>query len=307
MHLSQVLLLTGAALVTAHPSAHAHAHMHRRAHEKRTDPVFVMNVNPHAAHSEAPVAAKPTPAAAAAAAPAPKPAPAAEPKTDYIPFCSESGGVASKEKRVELYDVMYTGNLGMANKCPYNSNIMVVPNSISHLYKYVQTYTNVDSVKYQVLCSNKMGAEPGQLTGMFYVKGQNLVTFDLAPGETKTVVSQENTQGSCAFAPGTVPKTEHGQYAGVWAETDFGNGKNGAWSGADCSSLVAQAYGMDVPGCRMCQGTSCDDCSDNKCSTIWPGAARHYNAYIKGMEKEDGVGLNIITGAVVMHVDVGYH
>ncbi|KAK0730921.1 hypothetical protein B0H67DRAFT_476067 [Lasiosphaeris hirsuta] len=300
MQLTHVLLLAGALGVTAHPSGHAHNH--RAAHEKRDVPTFVKNVHkpvaapapsaaPSAAAAPAPAAAAPAPASSAAA-----PKSSAESSSAYVPFCSETGG--KKVKRATLDQIMYTGNIGMTNNCPWASNIMVVPNNIAHLYKYVQTYTNVASEKYQVLCGNKMGAEPGQLTGMFSkVPNQELVTFDLAPGETKTVVMEGNTQGICAFAPGTVPTTTYGQYAGVWVEVDFENSSNAGWSGADCSSLVAQAYDMDVPGCSVC--------GSGVCSKISPGGHAD-NAYTKGMEALDGIGLNLPAGDVVLEVKVGY-
>ncbi|KAK3362423.1 hypothetical protein B0T25DRAFT_524298 [Lasiosphaeria hispida] len=293
MQLTHVLLLAGALGVTAHPSGHAHNH--RAAHERRDLPTFVKNVHKPVAAPAPSAAPAPAEAPAAPASSAAAPKPSAESSSSYIPFCSEGG---SKVKRATLDQILYTGNVGTANGCPWASNIMVVPNSIAHLYKYVQTYTNVASEKYQVLCGNKMGAEAGQLNGMFSkVAGQELVSFDLAPGETKTVVMEGNTQGICAFAPHTVPTTTHGQYAGVWVEIDFENASNGGWSGADCSSLVAQAYGMDVPGCSVC--------GSGVCSNIKPGGFAD-NAYTKGMEALDGIGLNLPAGDVVLAVKVGY-
>jgi hypothetical protein len=184
----------------------------------------------------------------------------------------------------------------MVGGCPWNSNIMAVSPAIADMYEYVQMYTNVGSEKYHVLCGNKMGAEPDQLTGMFDVPGQKLVEFYLEPGESKAVVVQSNTQAVCAFAPQQVPKTPFGQYAGTWAEVDFENASNGGWSGADCSSLVAQHYDMDVPGCKICDTITC--------STIWPGGVGE-NAYTKGMEELDGIGLNCVPGRLTMDIKIG--
>jgi hypothetical protein len=231
--------------------------------------------------------------AAAAAAPAPSKGSESAESNEFIAFC---GGTSSKSKRVTYDQIMYTGNTGTKSGCPWNSNMMVVPNNIADKYQYAQRYTNVASEPYQVICANKMGAD-GQLTGMFKVDGQQQLIFTLQPGETKTVVSDTNTQGVCAFAANEVPRTTHGQYAGVWAEFDFANESNGGWSGADCSSLVAQAYDMDVPGCRMSHG-GID-------STILPGG-HGTNAYTKGMEALDGIGLNIVPGKTVIEVKVGF-
>lgn len=309
MHLSYLVLLTGALAAAAHPSGSAHAHLHRAVHERRPPPKFVKNIHhqgkPKSKPQPAPAvttSAAPAPAVSIASVPAPAPAPAAPepPKEDaqFIPFCSGGGGAASrKDKRVTAAQVMYAGNLGMENGCPWNSNIIEIPNSIADMYDYTQVYKNVDKVSYEVRCGNKLGANK-ELTGMFDVPGQNHVVFNLGPGETKTIAVQGNSQIICAFAPGSVPKTPFGQYAGNWVESDYGNTSNGAWSGADCSSLVAQHYDMHVPGCRVCEG--------GVCSTILEGGAGD-NAYTKGMEELDGIGLNIVPGKVKMLVDVGYN
>ncbi|KAK4098759.1 hypothetical protein N658DRAFT_509210 [Parathielavia hyrcaniae] len=284
MQLSNLALLAGVLGAAAHPSGHAHLHR-----SKREAPAFVKAV-----HSKPLIPATTQPAASAAtsAVSAASASVESSESDDYIPFC----GSSSKEKRVTYDQVMYTGNLGTDNGCPWNSNLMVVPNKIAKKYKYVQEYINVASEPYQVICANKMGADRG-LTGMFKVEGQKQLIFILQPGETKTVVADENTQGVCAFAPHEVPLTPHGQYAGVWAEFDFGNTSNKAWSGADCSALVAMHYDMDVPGCQMSEG--------GVDSTILPGGIGT-NAYVKGMEELDGIGLNIITGANTITVSVGF-
>ncbi|KAL2255932.1 hypothetical protein VTK26DRAFT_2470 [Humicola hyalothermophila] len=291
MQLAHLLLLAGALGAAAHPSGHAHLHRHH--HAKRELPTFVKNV--HIKPTP-----KPTTSENVEPTPSPSPAPAAKVQVpaeteedEFVAFCGSS---ASKSKRVTYAQIMYTGNLGTANGCKWNSNLMQVSNKVAHKYKYVQKYTNVASEPYQVVCANKMGAD-GQLTGMFQVEGQDQLVFTLEPGETKSVVADENTQGVCAFAPHKVPLTTHGQYAGVWAEFDFGNTSNNGWSGADCSSLVAQAYDMDVPGCRMSEG--------GVDSTILPGG-HGTNAYTKGMEALDGIGLNIPPGDTTITVYVGF-
>ncbi|KAK3329958.1 hypothetical protein B0H66DRAFT_542439 [Apodospora peruviana] len=298
MHISYVVLLAGVLGAAAHPSGHAH--LHRSVHEKRAGrPKFYKAIH----HSPIPIPTttsvpEPEPTTAETKAEPTKPAAPTTPATDaagdaggdeMIPFCA-----GKKAKRVTEAQVMYTGNLG---ECGYNANIMVVPNKIAHHYDYVQTYTNVDSTEYEVSCSNKMGPD-GKLTGMFSVNAPQHVKFKLAPGEKKTVVVQANTQAICAFSKGSIPTTPWGQLAGNWVETDSGNTSNGGWSGADCSSLVPQHYNMDVPGCSVC--------SAGTCSNIFPGG-HGVNAYTKGMEELDGIGLNIPAGPYTMDVKVGFH
>ncbi|KAK4149928.1 hypothetical protein C8A00DRAFT_46572 [Chaetomidium leptoderma] len=295
MQLTHFVLLAGVLGAAAHPSGHAH--LHRSVHAKRDGaPVYVKNVHnkpiPKAAPAPAP---EPVPSVAIAAAASPKPTQSTESSesTEFKAFC---GGAASKSKRVTYDQIMYTGNTGTKSGCPWNSNMMEVPASAAGKYQYVLKHTNVASEPYQVICANKMGAD-GQLTGMFKVDGQKQLIFTLKPGETKYVAADSNTQGVCAFAPNEVPRTTHGQYAGNWAEFDFANTSNEGWSGADCSSLVAQAYNMDVPGCRMSHA--------GVDSTILPGG-KGDNAYTKGMEALDGIGLNIPAGKTVIEVKVGF-
>jgi len=305
MQLTSLVLLAGALGAAARPSAHAHAHAHRELHERGPAQHF------RSGHTHPPPAAEPKASSVAPAAPAvPSAAPASVPTPEskpepaaqgvYKPFCSAGGASASsKNKRVTYNQIMYVGELGMGNGCPWNSNIMEVAANVVDKYTYVQKYTNVAKEKYQVRCANKMGAD-GLLTGMFDVPSQKQLVFDLAPGETKYIAAMENTQLACAFGPGTVEKTQFGQFAGNWVEADFGNTSNNKWSGADCSSLVAQASGMHVPGCRVCVPSS-----GQKCSTITEGGHGD-NAYTTGMEAEDGVGLNLPAGPVVLEVEVGY-
>jgi hypothetical protein len=290
MQLAHFALLAGVLGAVAHPSGHAHLH---RA--KRDARVFVkaLHNKPLPTPTQQAASSSSAAVAVAVAAAATQASSSSSESSDYVAFC---GGPSSKAKRVTYDQIMYTGNTGTSNGCKWNSNMMVVANSIADKYQYVQKYTNVASEPYQVICANKMGADGG-LTGMFEVEGQTPLIFTLQPGETKTVVADTNTQGVCAFAPNKVPKTTHGQYAGVWAEFDFANESNGGWSGADCSSLVAQAYNMDVPGCRMSEG--------GVDSTILPGG-HGTNAYTKGMEALDGIGLNIVPGKTVIEVKVGF-
>ncbi|KAL2161735.1 hypothetical protein VTH06DRAFT_8297 [Thermothelomyces fergusii] len=291
MQLTQFLLVAGALGAVAHPSGHARLH---RSAAKRD--VHFKNI-----HTPPPLPTPslpdvvPTPSASSEGYADSDKSKATDVDTEYIPFCS---GWPHKVKRVTYEQIMYTGNLGTSGGCKWNSNIMLVPNSIADKYDYVQTYTNVADEPYQVICANKMGAD-GRLTGLFKVDGQDPLIFTLEPGETKTVVAEANTQGACAFAPYQVPRTEYGQYAGTWAEYDFGSDPNHGWSGADCSALVAQnsQNNMEVFGCLMAEG--------GVESIIYPGGAAD-NAYIKGMEALDGIGLNIPPGPTKIKVLVGY-
>ncbi|KAK3395350.1 hypothetical protein B0T20DRAFT_418510 [Sordaria brevicollis] len=299
MQLTNILVLAGVLGASAMPSGHAH--LHRSAHQARElkfykaekhiiKPVAVTSTSSSVAVPSSTVAAEPVKSSAPAVVEEEDP----NHTDEYIPFCGEN----KNTKRVTYAQVMYTGNTGDANGCKWNSNMMTIPKKIADKYNNRMFYTNVADVPYQVVCANKMGSDHG-LNGMFKVASNQQLVFTLQPGETQVVVAAANTQGVCAFAPEEVPTTSAGQYAGNWAEFDFENSSNGGWSGADCSSLVAQAYDMDVPGCQICgHGT---------CSTILPGGFGD-NAYTKGMEAEDGIGLNINKDQqVTLNIKVGYN
>lgn len=293
MHFSHLLMIAGVLGANAHPSGHAH--LHRNAHEKRVGgkAKFYKAEKPHIPIPvEAPAFSAQSVSTPTAEAPAAKPTESA-PKDKYIPFCGKNG--SKKAKRVTKEQVAYKGNTGIESGCPWNSNMIEIPNSIADMYDYVQTYTNVDKVDYEVRCFNKIGPDNG-LTGMFSVNMDKQLKFTLAPGETKTLAFEDDTQGVCAFAPKKIPLTSFGQLAGNWVEFDWVNTSNKGWSGADCSSLVAQHYDMDVPGCSVCEGSVC--------SIIHPGGIGE-NAYTKGMEELDGIGLNIKPGPATMVIKVG--
>lgn len=295
---TSLVLLAGALGVAAHPSPHAH--LHRDVHQKRE------NVHYKAIHkpltkttaaptttTAAPVATSATSSSAAAAATS-----SSAGSTTYVPFCK---GISAKrdleerelDERATLAQIAYTGNTGRTGM--WGCNMMEISKSIQSQYQYTTTYTNVASEAYQVICFNKIGAT-GLINGF---DGGNAVNFMLQPGESRVVAFEGNTQGSCAFNPGTVPTDPYGAWAGVWVEFDFGNTSNNEWSGADCSSLVAQAAGMSVPGCQVCVD------GGGTCSAVLPGGVG-INGYVKGMEAVDGTGINHPAGNLAMTVKVGY-
>lgn len=287
MQLTNVLVLAGALGAVAHPSGHSH--LHRSVHEKR-EPAFYKAVHsklapPTAVTTTVPIAKAPAAATVASATPAAVTTAASTSSAAFVPFC---GG--AKSKRATLADIASTGNVGVAGN--WGCNIMAVDHSIASKYDYTSVYTNVADVPYQVACGNKIGPT-GLIDGFWH----SALTFTLAPGEAKTVAIDANSQGFCAFAPNSVPKTSFGEWAGTWVEFDLGSDRNSGWSGADCSSLVSASQNLDVPGCQVCYSGTC--------STIYPGGEGD-NAFIAGTADKDGLGLNIPAGPVQLQVKVGY-
>ncbi len=303
MQLTALVLLAGAMGATAHPS---HGHAHRDFHDKRDGTHYkaihktiTKTITPPAATPTSTPAAVPTSSVPVAAAPtsAANSAPSSSSGSgsgSYVAFC---GGASKREyvevKRASDAQIAYTGNTGAPGN--WGCNIMTVSSSVAHLYDYTSTYTNVASEPYQVNCFNKISADGG-INGF---DGGKAVSFTLAPGESQTIAIEANSQGACAFGPGSVPTDPYGAWAGAWVEFDCGNTSNNNWSGADCSSLVAQAAGLSVPGCQVCVA------GGSTCSSILPGG-QATNAYVKGMEAVDGTGINQPPGAFALNVKVGY-
>ncbi|KAM0561290.1 hypothetical protein ACHAPJ_003169 [Fusarium lateritium] len=205
----------------------------------------------------------------------------------YKAFC---GG--KKAKRATLEDIAATGNTGVEGD--FGCNIMTVDSDVADKYDYVTTFKNAASVEKNCVCFNKIGPK-GLIDGFW--KNNQALTFTVPASGSQDVAFDEDSQGGCVCAGGDIPTTSIGQWAGTWLEFDFGSKRNKGWSGADASCLVSAANKEKIPGLRVC--------GHNTCSTINPGGTGK-NAYLAGMEDEDGVGLNIAPGKARLTVDIDY-
>ncbi|KAK0385697.1 hypothetical protein NLU13_6874 [Sarocladium strictum] len=305
---TSTVLFAAALGASAHPSGHAHKHAHRSL-EARAD--FVMNLKPVPVAPVAPVAPaaptttttqQPAPAATSQTAAAPqnaKPSSTGPPPSKGSgaakPFCGgQSYAKSYSKKRATVADIFYKGNIGAPNA--YGCNLMLVDEDVAEQYDHITTFTNADTKTQQCACFNKIGPVGGQVNGFF--NGNEALKFTVAPGEKKYLAADVNTQGGCSCGPGEVALTTWGEFADTWLEFDFASDINKGWSGADASCLVAAAEKMNIQGMNVCgHGT---------CSTINPGGTGT-NAYLGGMEAEDGVGLNIPPGPVRLSVTLAYN
>lgn len=307
---STVLFLTAALGASAHPSGHAHKHAHRSMEEKRdfviakkpvtvteyaTEYAGAVATSAPAVVSEVPsssstsVAPEPTTSAAASqvSSAAPASSSSSSGSGSYTPFC---GG--KTRKRATAAEIAYKGNVGTDGD--YGCNLMMVDNDVADKYEHTVTFTNSAKEDQTCVCWLKIGADDG-INGFF--KGNEVLSFDLPTSGKKVLAVDDDSQGGCACGAGSVPTTSFGEYAATWLEFDMANTSNDGWSGADASCLVAAALGLEIPGLKVCgHGT---------CSTINPGGTGT-NAYLGGMEAEDGIGLNLAAGQVRLTVEVGY-
>ncbi|KAH8168533.1 allergen Asp F4-like protein [Sarocladium implicatum] len=315
MKFTTTAVLLGAAIgATARPSGHAHSHAHRSIEARGN---FVMNMKP----VPAPVVPETTTAAPAPtkAAPAPKPKKEKKPKQPEQPQQSSApsqpkpspspskgsgkakpfcGGqsytkVYDNKKRASIADIFSKGNIGTASD--YGCNMMMVDEDVAEDYDHLTTFTNKASKTMECACFNKIGPTNNEVNGFF--NGKEALKFTIGAGEQKYLAIDDNSQGGCSCGVGEVALTSFGEFADTWLEFDMKSAKNDDWSGADASCLVAAAEGMDILGMKVC--------GHDECSTINPGGTGT-NAYLGGMEAEDGVGLNIAPGKVRLNVEIGY-
>jgi hypothetical protein len=303
MRFTTTALFAAAAIgASAHPSGHPHQHAHRSVGAQK----FVQYVQPQAPAVEAVPVPEPAPTTSEApkAAEAPKEAPKEKkPKEDknkggdsgvdtYTEFC---GGQQYTKiwKRATLAEIAYKGNIGAPGD--YGCNMMLVKSNVAKEYKYVAAIKNDADQEQECVAYLKIGPVNDEINGFF--KGKEAKSFKIPPGVTQHMALDENTQGGVICQVGGIETTQWGEFASTWAEFDMGNASNGGWSGADASCLTASRYDMTIPGLQICgHGT---------CSTINPGGTGT-NAFLKGMEAEDGHGLNIVPGKVWLDITVGF-
>ncbi|KKA30938.1 hypothetical protein TD95_004331 [Thielaviopsis punctulata] len=185
-------------------------------------------------------------------------------------FCSSS------KKRATLANIEYKGNTGTSDD--WGCNIMEIDCSTLTLYDYTAKVSTTGG-SYTCAHWNKIGPD-GSVDGFWY----SALTFSISGDETKCFAFEANTQGGMSCSAGSeVSKTSFGQYAGTWAEYDFGSQVNSGNSGSDVSVLVAEAYDLEYIG------MSIKNPSGTLCSSI-TSTGDAFQAYVKGMEADDGVG-----------------
>ncbi|KAJ5084885.1 hypothetical protein NUU61_009464 [Penicillium alfredii] len=191
-------------------------------------------------------------------------------------------------------DIHYRGNVGV----PWGSNIISVGPAAVHRYKYVAQFTGSNTDPWTVTVWNKIGPD-GKMNGWY---GHSALTFTLAPGETRYVVFDEDSEGAWGAAPGShgLPTDHWGGYSCTWGEFTFGDSENGGWSGWDVSAIQAQIAGDTVQGMRICQANGMG------CSSISPQAKKIVNAYTKSKRKHNGIGGAAAPGPVRLRVQIDW-
>ncbi|KAJ5788750.1 hypothetical protein N7457_003740 [Penicillium paradoxum] len=190
-------------------------------------------------------------------------------------------------------EIHYHGNVGT----PWGSNIITIRPEQAHQYKYVAQFTGSNVEPWTVVFWNKFGPD-GKMTGWY---GHSAVSFSLAPGETRYVAFDEDSEGAWGAAPGDhLPTDQFGGYSCTWGEFTFGDGENHGWSGWDVSAIQAQAARHHVQGMSICQANG------KGCSIITPHAKKVVDAYTHSKKHLNGIGGSAAPGPVRLKVLLDY-
>lgn len=209
---------------------------------------------------------------------------------EFQPFCKGGPGV----KRATASEIAYAGNLGSPNH--YGCNLILVDDIIADRYRYTINMTNAAAVAQSCVCWLKIGPHGG-LSGFF--KGNEVLSFAIPTEGHQVLAVDGDSQGGCTCSSGAIQVTSFGQFGGTWLEFDMGSKPNHGCSGADASCLVSASNGLEIPGLRVCSEPN------GVCSTIHAGGTGE-NAYLQGMEFQDGIGINLSAREVRLTATFGY-
>lgn len=148
----------------------------------------------------------------------------------------------------------YIGNVGR----PYGSNMILIDESERRHYKYTITLTNIEDAPTKYILWNKSGKDGRPQSGM---GSEPNLKFTIGAQESQVIAFDENSQVSFSrdcernVLGGNLPDC-------TWGEADFGDLRNGGWSGYDCSS-IPNSQG-NVGHCRIsCEGAKTSSDKEN--------------------------------------------
>ena len=160
----------------------------------------------------------------------------------------------------------YVGNVGI----PFGSNMLIIADGDKTNYKYTNKFTNKGADKICIIVWNKSGKDGQPQSGMALPP---VLKFDVGPGESQTVAFDENSQVAfsqdCPRSPtSNIPDC-------TWGEADFGDLRNGGWSGYDRSSIPNSAgnSGLLTIECDGAETSSQDSNSFTSASQDHAGGA----------------------------------
>ena len=248
----------------AQPAHHRRAHRHKRDVGAREvgdivtatiDGKIVQWVNeyggPGGQPTPTPAAETPTTTATTTAATTPSSTPTHsssptpdKPESESHPSSSSSSQGSSSSPQLKFGGISspkdngnkdeYIGNVGI----PYGSNMLKLENvEDAKNFKYSNTFNNPTGDKISVIVWNKSGKDGQPQSGMSLPPN---LKFDIPAGQSVAVAFDENSQ--VAFAQDCERDPQKGNLPNcTWGEVDFGDIRNGGWSGYDRSSIPNSA------------------------------------------------------------------
>ena len=184
-------------------------------------------------------------------APAPKKEGQAKPTNDTAPVEAPKGSGSAKsfggisEPVDDGNQDHYIGNVGI----PYGSNMILIDESEKSNYKYTLTLTNINKADTTYIVWNKSGSDGLPQSGMGLPPN---LKFTVSPRKAQVIAFDENSQIS--FSRDCKRNEQGGNLPDcTWGEADFGDLRNGGWSGYDCSSIPNSQGNVDY--CKIsCEG-----------------------------------------------------
>lgn len=153
----------------------------------------------------------------------------------------------------------YIGNVGI----PYGSNMFLIDESERDNYKYTLTFTNPHDEETTYIVWNKSGRDGQPQSGMALPPN---LKFAVSPKKAQVIALDENSQIS--FSRDCERNVKSGLADCTWGEADFGDRRNGGWSGYDCSSIPNTRGNVEY--CKIsCEGAKTSSNSYNSFTNVW--------------------------------------
>lgn len=157
---------------------------------------------------------------------------------------------------------------------PYGSNILLIDEVWASSFKYIAKFYSpaTTTESWNIVIWNSCGKD-GKIGGWV---GQWAQNFQIAPGETKYVAFDEDSNGAWGAAPGNSPVLDaSGSCASTWGEFIFGGKNIFETSSFNISSARAQDAGLPIQGMQICSVQSKDYTSISSSGEFKSSAVSH--------------------------------
>ncbi|MCJ1428467.1 hypothetical protein MMC29_006377 [Sticta canariensis] len=235
-----VIAALGFECAIAQPAYHKHHHQHRRTYYDVSGVDFTKIDYSHtdfgsgegssSGGEEEPASASPSPSPSSTPSSAPSSSPPSTSSSTGRSSCPSFGSITAPVDNGNKDQ--YIGNVGQ----PYGSNMKIVGESDNCDCKYSIKFINNGGASMEAIVWNKSGKDGQPQSGM---GSEPNLKIPLGVGESQLVCFDENSQVS--FSRNCKRNSVSNIPDCTWGEADFGDLRNGAWSGYDVSSIPNSA------------------------------------------------------------------